>query len=129
MPHCCPQKQQCVFTSRSGSTLVDSRTPVIAERCGPKRSMMRRGSAGISATDRYLHVQFFTWRGIRGLSPQGALRQTEECAPALGTDVLVVAATRQIVAKVELLLDDGQVAHHRPRGKGLATSTARRLLP
>jgi hypothetical protein len=35
MPHCWPQKQQCVLTSRSGSTLVDSRTPVIDDRCGP----------------------------------------------------------------------------------------------
>jgi hypothetical protein len=25
IPHCCPQKQQCVFTNRSGSTLVESR--------------------------------------------------------------------------------------------------------
>ena len=49
------------------------------------------------------------------LSPQGALRQAEERAPALGADVLVVAATRQLVAKAEFLLDDGQVAHHRPR--------------
>ena len=31
----------------SGSTLVDSRTPVIADRCGPKRSMIRRASAGM----------------------------------------------------------------------------------
>ena len=35
MPHCCPQKQQCVFTRRSGSTLVDRRMPVATDRCGP----------------------------------------------------------------------------------------------
>ena len=50
MPHCWPQKQQCVLTRRSGSTLVDSRTPVIADRCGPKRSVICRSSTGIVAT-------------------------------------------------------------------------------
>src|SRR3954465_11592770 len=108
MPHCCPQKQQCVLTSRSGSTLVDRRIPVIAERCGPKRSMMRRGSAGISATNGHLHVPIFTWHGVRVLSPQRSLRQAEEGAPALGADVLVVVAVRQTLSKANFLPADGR---------------------
>src|SRR6476661_6919949 len=112
-PHCWPQKQQCVFTSRSGSTLVDSRTPVIADRCGPNRSMIRRGSTGISATFGYLCLSFVTWPaealgrrrpGVQIPLPQRPLRQTEHRAPALGADVLIVPAARQLVAKAEFLL-------------------------
>src|SRR5678816_2795397 len=116
MPHCCPQKQQCVFTSRSGSTLVDSRSPVIDDRCGPKRSMMRIGSTGTSATalpclsliaclaeagrQRRAAVQI--------LAPQRALRQSEERPAASGTDLLIVAASCQLVVKPELLFHDYQ---------------------
>src|SRR3954454_23742499 len=35
MPHCWPQKQQCVGTILSGSTLVSARGPSIRLRCGP----------------------------------------------------------------------------------------------
>ena len=49
MPHCWPQKQQWVLTSLSGSTLVDSRSPVIADRCGPNCSMIFSSSTGIVA--------------------------------------------------------------------------------
>src|SRR6476646_10131217 len=53
IPHCCPQKQQCVLTSRSGSTEVDSRAPVIDDRCGPKRSVIDRSSQGSVAIVSY----------------------------------------------------------------------------
>src|SRR5262245_16589070 len=51
MPHCCPQKQQCVLTRRSGSTEVSTRKPVWYARSGPNvasSSGVRGGSAAIS---------------------------------------------------------------------------------
>src|SRR6188474_3195441 len=117
MPHCCPQKQQCVFTSRSGSTLVDRRTRVIGDRCGPNRAMMGRGSTGTSATLATLPL-------VEVLLPQRSLRQTEHCAAALGTDVLVVTAARQLVAKAEFLLDGGEITHHQLRGIRLPAAPA-----
>ena len=49
MPHCWPQKQQCVLTSRSGSAEVDSRSPDMTARCGPNRSIVSLLLAGIVA--------------------------------------------------------------------------------
>src|SRR5690606_31040711 len=46
MPHCWPQKQQCVFTRRSGSMPVSRRMPEEKERCGPKASMICSFSRG-----------------------------------------------------------------------------------
>src|SRR5215510_5788878 len=51
MPHCCPQKQQCVLTSRSGSTEESARWPVGYAFNGPNlasSSGVRGGSAAIS---------------------------------------------------------------------------------
>src|SRR5215475_1346567 len=45
MPHCWPQKQQCVSTILSGTTPGSSRTPVDLERCGPKCRVMSCGEA------------------------------------------------------------------------------------
>src|SRR6476619_5438448 len=109
MPHCCPQKQQWVFTSRSGSTLVERRAPVIDERCGPKRSMMRLESTGTWATA-LPHLS-----RIQVPPPQRALRQSEKGAAAARTDLLVVAAVRQLVVEPELLLDGREIANHRQR--------------
>src|SRR5262245_66346864 len=45
MPHCWPQKQQCVSTILSGTTPGSSRIPVGLERCGPKCCVMSCGEA------------------------------------------------------------------------------------
>src|SRR5688500_5434447 len=125
MPHCWPQKQQWVLTSRSGSMLVDSRAPVIADRCGPKRSMMRTGSTGISATTATLPL---VGTAVHVLPPERALRQPEERAPAPGADLLIVPAARQLVPESKLLLDGDEVANHGHRRVGLPAATTRRLL-
>src|SRR6476659_892600 len=100
--------------------------------------MIRRGSTGISATFGYLCLSFVTWPaealgrrrpGVQILLPQRPLRQTEHRAPALGADVLIVPAARQLVAKAEFLLDGAEVAHHQLRGIGLPAAPARRLVP
>src|SRR5215207_7627596 len=136
MPHCWPQKQQCVLTSRSGSTLVDSRIPLIDERCGPKRSMIRSGSPGTSATAAILplvrHLARPAGSGsrpcIQVLTPQLALRETEKGAPAAWTHLLVMAAVSQFVTEPELAFDDRQVADHRDRRIRLAAAPALCLL-
>lgn len=61
MPHCCPQKQQWAFTSRSGSTLVDRCRPVMFETCGPNRSMILSSSAGSVAIVKRLRVSFYVF--------------------------------------------------------------------
>src|SRR6516164_4447786 len=53
MPHCCPQKQQCVLTSRSGSTEESTRWPVGYPFNGPNlasNSGVRGGSAAIGSS-------------------------------------------------------------------------------
>src|SRR5262245_10648481 len=114
-PHCWPQKQQCVFTSRSGSALVDLRRPVGTDRCGPNCSMILSSSTGMVATS----------------APGGCLREAEQRAPASRTDFLIVAgAARRIhvVREAKLAFDDDEVAHHHRRGEGLAAAAASRLL-
>src|SRR5688572_18779703 len=66
---------------------------------------------------------------VQVLPPQPALRQSEQRPATLGTDLLVVATIRQLVAKSELTLDDGEIADHRHRGVRLPTATASRLFP
>src|SRR4051794_40892660 len=91
MPHCCPQKQQCVFTRRSGSTDESTRRPVGYDRSGPNvasRSGLRGGSAAIGASLRGPPGDGAP-RGRCG--PQVSLCQGEQLAPAGGADVLVVA--------------------------------------
>src|SRR5262245_18943236 len=85
-PHCWPQKQQCVLTSRSGSALVDSRRPVAADRCGPKRSMIFSSSTGIVATV----LQTSEFRLLTVHVPQRALGQAEQRAPAARADLLIM---------------------------------------
>src|SRR6187200_885932 len=88
MPHCWPQKQQCVFTSRSGSALVDRRAPVGADRCGPYRSMMRSSSTGIVAIS--LLLDCGKPLGLAAGLPGAALGEPEERAPAARADLLIV---------------------------------------
>src|SRR6187401_2908481 len=109
MPHCCPQKQQWVLTSFSGSP--PART--LAERCGPKRSVIARSSTG-------------TW--AMSHSPRRALRQSEERAPAARTDALIVLATFDLVAESQVALDGDEVADHRRRRVRLGAARAHRLL-
>src|SRR5262249_18295870 len=102
MPHCCPQKQQCVFTSRSGSTEVSTRWPVGYDRSGPNlasSSGVRGGSAAIGSSV-----------GRRGV-PQVSLREGEQLAPAGGADVLVMARSvlGPVVAVAQFPLDDDEV--------------------
>src|SRR5262249_23740668 len=121
MPHCCPQKQQCVFTSRSGSTEASTRWPVGYDRSGPNRasrSGVRGGSAAIRAPPR-----------PRG-GPQAPLSEGEHLSPASGADVLVVATgvLRPLVAVAQLALDGDQVLDVDLRREGgVAACAGRRL--
>src|SRR5436190_6734921 len=125
-PHCWPQKQQCVLTSRSGSTLVDSRTPLIADRCGPNCSMIFSGLTGIVATisprvDRDAPRQV--------LAPGARLRKAEQRTAATGADLLIVlVALIHLVRKPKLAFDGGEIPHHDCRRVGLPAAAARRLL-
>src|SRR5262245_20687126 len=119
MPHCCPQKQQCVFTSLSGASALVPRVP--GERCGPKASMIRSSSTGSSATLGLL--------ALAGPSPR--LRETEEGATAAGTDLLVVTSwvrSSKVVPEAELPLDGGQIADHGHGREGTSAADAGRLL-
>src|SRR5262245_39971574 len=81
MPHCCPQKQQCVLTSRSGSTEESTRWPVGYAFNGPNlasSSGVRGGSAAIGIS-------------LEAGVPQVSLREGEKLPPAGRTDVLVVS--------------------------------------
>src|SRR4026208_486949 len=97
MPHCCPQKQQWVLTRRSGSTLVERRTPVIDDRCGPKRSIIRSGPTGTSATAGTLPPPRAS--ACRVPPPQRPLRQAEERPATLRADLLVVPAVRKLITE------------------------------
>src|SRR5215831_15134363 len=125
MPHCWPQKQQCVCTSRSGSALVDSRAPVARDRCGPNRSMICSSLTGSVA------MMFFG----SGLLPQRALRETEQRAAAAWTDLLVMGRRvrlrrnppyAELVREAEVVLDGDQISHHHRGRVRLAAAGARR---
>src|SRR5262249_43522938 len=120
MPHCCPQKQQCVLTSRSGSTEVSTRWPVGYAFNGPNlasSSGVRGGSAAIG-TSREAGV------------PQVPLRQGEQLPPAGRTDVLVVArrVLGPVVAIAQLPLDNDQIFDVDLRRERLVAAGAGRLL-
>src|SRR5262245_46912150 len=127
MPHCWPQKQQCVFTSRSGSALVERRTPVMLDRCGPKPWMICTSLTGSVAmgsrrTCRRVAVSL--------VAPQGGLRQPEKSPTTTRTNLLVVvsgAGCRHLVRESELTLDRHEIAHHRGRGIGLSAAPTSRL--
>src|SRR6185312_13711074 len=106
IPHCWPQKQQWVFTRRSGSS--DDVARRFADRCGPKVWMMSMSLVG--------RVAMLFLRGRRDrLAPQRALGQSEQGPPAAGADLLVVAVSiGQLVAEAQLAFDASQV----PDGRG-----------
>src|SRR6476659_6345484 len=88
MPHCWPQKQQCVFTRDSGSTLVESRSGRAGDRWGPNVSINFAGSVGRVAMEGGSRAG----RGTGGqvLLPERALRQPEERPAAARANLLVV---------------------------------------
>src|SRR5262249_43122891 len=120
MPHCCPQKQQCVLTSRSGSTEASTRWPVGYAFNGPNlasNSGVRGGSVAISSS---------LERGV----PQVPLRKGEQISPAGRTDVLVVAqrVLGPVVAIAQFLLDHDQIIDVDLRRERLLAAGAGRLL-
>src|SRR5215472_12662188 len=101
IPHCCPQKQQCVLTSRSGSTEESARWPVGYAFNGPNLAS-NSGVGGASAA-----IGFPLERGV----PQVPLRQREQFSPAGRTDVLVVAPSvfGPVIAIAQCPLDNDQI--------------------
>src|SRR4029079_11992893 len=120
-PHCCPQKQQWVLTSCSGSALVDSRTPVIPERCGPSRSMIFSSSTGRVAT-----LSSARHAAGQPFAPGPGLRQAEQRATAARADLLIMTGTSvHLVGEPQIALDGDQIPHHhgrRVRGAAPAAS-------
>src|SRR5688572_24943201 len=107
MPHCWPQKQQCVRTRLSGSAVVDSRSPVMTARCGPKRSVIFTSSTG--------RVAIGTCAVCQRVLPQRALCKTKQRAAAARADLLIVCCAIiavHLVAEAELLFGDDEVFHH-----------------
>src|SRR5688500_13483501 len=119
MPHCWPQKQQCVLTRRSGSSAVVPRVPT--DRCGPNARVISRSSTGSRAMSLHLRP------GRR--RPERALGQAKGRSPARGTDLLVVldAAPARLVPEPEVPLDRDEVADHRRRRVVAAAAAAGRL--
>src|SRR6476661_5388348 len=103
-PHCWPQKQQCVLTSRSGSALVDSRRPAISERCGPNCSMIFSGSTGMVATTSPRRRRDALGQS---LAPCAALGKAEQRTAATRADLLIVldGASIDLVREPELPFD------------------------
>src|SRR6476646_5821227 len=78
MPHCWPQKQQCVCTILSGSTPVSARIPSMRLRCGPHA--LARASSDLGS----VAIAF----------PEPSLRDGEHRAAARGADALIVIDVR-----------------------------------
>src|SRR3954447_7293614 len=74
IPHCWPQKQQCVGTTLSGSTPVSARIPSMRLRCGPHA--LARASSDLGS----VAIAF----------PKPSLRDGEHRAAAGGADALIV---------------------------------------
>src|SRR4029453_4167933 len=111
MPHCWPQKQQCVGTRRSGCTPVSSSEPATYASEGPKGSgdvpsvrvpsgmeialvllaerPLAEARVGVRRRRR-LPVAALDHDPAPLMPPQLPLRQREQCAPARGADPLVV---------------------------------------
>src|SRR5256885_15894040 len=78
IPHCWPQKQQCVGTTLSGSTPLSARIPSMRLRCGPHA--LARASSDLGS----VAIAF----------PKPSLRDGKHRAAAGGTDALVVVNVR-----------------------------------
>ena len=100
MPHCWPQKQQCVLTSFSGSSLGVEPRVLARAGAGRTRAMI------VELVDGELRPWSARVSTARSASPKRALRQAEERAPAARADLLVVVRRpSQLVAEAELALD------------------------
>src|SRR4051812_44131175 len=150
MPHCCPQKQQCVFTSFSVSAPASARIPCAYARCGPKRSITFELSVGTVA----MHVcsrsfvnhlsiiphlphapDIYHERTLRSSfrlqnsspSPHPSLRHRQHLPATCRADMLIVAHALVIhfVAIAELALDHLQILDMDRRGILGAASNAR----
>src|SRR5262249_55613315 len=120
MPHCCPQKQQCVLTSRSGSIDESMRWPVGYAFSGPNlasSSGVRGGSAALGSS-------------LEGGVPQVPLRESEQLPPAGRTNVLVVTGgvLGPVVAIAQLPFDNDQIIDVDFRRERLVAAGAGRLL-
>src|SRR5262245_11363417 len=120
MPHCCPQKQQCVLTSRSGSTEESARWPVGYAFNGPNLASNSGGRGGSAAIGSSLE------RGV----PQVRVREGDQLSPAGRTDVLVVArrVLGPVVAVAQFPLDNDQIIDVDLRRERLPAAGAVRLL-
>src|SRR5262249_47053395 len=123
MPHCWPQKQQWVLTSRSGSADVSSRSPDWYARSGPNFASSS-GVAGGSVARRAALGRF--------RFPGRVLGEGEHLPPARRADALVVPALLawHLVVIPQLRLDLNQVLHVGGCGERLVAARApgRRLL-
>src|SRR5262245_65328687 len=100
----------------------------MADRCGPKRSMIFSSSTGSVATG-----SPFDNRPARRerLVPGASLRQTEQAAAAPWTNQLIVlgaAGGIHVVREPQLPFDDDEVADHHRRRERLAAAPAAGLL-
>src|SRR5262249_48983569 len=147
MPHCWPQKQQCVGTSRSGCTPVSSSEPVTYAREGPNGSEAvpsMGASSGMEVARVLVAEGAFaeTWIGVCRsrrepvaaldddaaplAPPEPPLRQGGQCAPARRADPLVMLDGRvgTLVAEPELSLDRDQVLRVHARREHRAAAPA-----
>src|ERR1051325_6128988 len=104
IPHCWPQKQQCVGTILSGSAPVSMRAPSMRLRCGPQASMRTSCSLGSVA-----------------MIPDASLRNREHRPPARGANPLIIA-----VAITELALHFDEVVDLQQRRVLLLAAAAPR---
>src|SRR5262249_50494964 len=142
MPHCWPQKQQCVGTRRSGCTPVSSSEPVTYASDGPNGSVCV--FSGMEIAPVLLAERALTETGI-GMSggrrlpvaalddeaaplapPELPLRQGGQGAPARRADPLVVPDRRvgALVPEPELPLHGDQVLCVHARREGRAAPPA-----
>src|ERR1044071_6595238 len=92
MPHCWPQRQQCVGTILSGTAPVSARSPSIRLRCGPQTFARTSSDLG----------------SVAMAFPEPPLRDGDHRAPAGGADALIVVGP-EFVSIAELSFDLDQV--------------------
>src|SRR5690242_12484539 len=112
MPHCCPQKQQCVFTSFSAGWVDSSRQPPGGVNCwcGPNFSIRTSGDCGGLATSLLL---------------QAKLGHRERLALARRTQLLPIAGrSRHRIVEAELRQNKLEVVNVHARGVALAAAGA-----
>src|SRR3954469_8554499 len=112
MPHCWPQKQQCVLTSFSASRAESCQPPGgVKLRWGPKCAANASGVSGSLAT---------------GFLPNSHLRDGERFAFAGGAQLLPTASGERgrVVIEAELREDGAQIVDMHAGGEALAAAHA-----